>query len=111
MLLSTFMISHFELFGLVQVWGHARGSAPTEPAFRTPLFYRMVRHPLYSGFMIAFWAIPHMTAGHLLLAVAMTAYILIAIRHEERDLVGLFGDRYVRYRTDVGMLAPRLRRK
>ena len=109
-LLSTFLISHFELFGLKQVWGHARGAAAVEPTFRTPLFYRLVRHPLYSGFILAFWAIPLMTAGHLLLAVAMFVYVLIAIGHEERDLIGLFGDRYVDYRARVGMLAPKLRR-
>ena len=109
-LLSTFMISHFELFGLKQVWGHARNAPATRPEFRTPLFYRLVRHPLYSGFILAFWAIPVMTAGHLLLAAAMFVYILIAIRHEERDLIGQFGDHYVAYRGRVGMLAPKLRR-
>lgn len=109
-LLSTFLISHFELFGLKQVWGHLRGSAAVAPTFRTPFFYRLVRHPLYSGFIIAFWATPQMTASHLLLAIAMAVYILIAIQHEERDLTTLFGDRYSDYRTRVGMLAPRFRR-
>jgi len=109
-LLSTFMISHFELFGLKQVWGHAQGAAATKPEFRTPLFYRLVRHPLYSGFILAFWAIPVMTVGHLLLAVSMLVYILIAIGHEERDLINLFGERYVEYRGRVGKLTPRLRR-
>jgi methanethiol S-methyltransferase len=109
-LLSTFLINHFELFGLKQVWGHARGDDAVEPMFRTPFFYRLVRHPLYSGFIIAFWAIPHMTAGHLLLAASMTVYILIAIHHEERDLVDLFGTRYEDYRDRVGMLTPRVRR-
>jgi protein-S-isoprenylcysteine O-methyltransferase Ste14 len=109
-LLRTFLISHFELFGLKQVWGHARNAAAVAPKFRTPFFYKLVRHPLYSGFILAFWAIPVMSAGHLLLAAAMFGYILIAIRHEERDLIGLFGDRYVDYRGQVGMLAPRLRR-
>lgn len=109
-LLSTFMISHFELFGLKQVWGHAQGAAATKPEFRTPLFYRLVRHPLYSGFILAFWAIPVMTVGHLLLAVSMLIYILIAIGHEERDLINLFGERYVEYRGRVGKLTPRLRR-
>jgi protein-S-isoprenylcysteine O-methyltransferase Ste14 len=109
-LLSTFLISHFELFGLKQVWGHLRGHDAVEPTFRTPFFYRLIRHPLYSGFILAFWATPHMTAGHLLLAAGMTVYILIAIGHEEKDLIGLFGDRYVDYRSRVGMLAPRFRR-
>lgn len=109
-LVSTFLISHFELFGLSQVWGHARGTHPAPPVFRQPLFYRHVRHPIYSGFLLAFWATPHMTAGHLLLAAGITVYILIAIRYEERDLVGLFGADYEAYRGRVGMLTPRLRR-
>ena len=109
-LLSTFLISHFELFGLKQVWGHARSRPAVEPVFRTPLFYRFVRHPLYSGFILAFWATPFMTAGHLLLAAAMLSYILIAIRHEERDLVTMFGAEYETYRGRVGKLTPRLRR-
>lgn len=106
-LLSTFMLSHFELFGLLQVWQAARGIRPPEPIFRTPLLYKRVRHPLYSGFVLAFWATPVMTAGHLLLAIGMTAYILIAIRHEERDLVGAFGADYEAYRSRAGMLIPR----
>jgi methanethiol S-methyltransferase len=110
-LVSTFLISHFELFGLAQVWGHARGRTPAAPVFRQPLFYRHVRHPLYSGFLLAFWATPHMTAGHALLAAGITVYILIAIRYEERDLVGLFGTDYEAYRGRVGMLTPRLRRR
>ncbi|HEX6376567.1 MAG TPA: isoprenylcysteine carboxylmethyltransferase family protein [Allosphingosinicella sp.] len=111
-LLSTFLISHFELFGLAQVWGHARGAGEVAPPkFRTPFFYRHVRHPLYSGFFLAFWATPHMTAGHLLLAAGVSVYMLIAIRYEERDLVALFGADYEAYRGRVGMLTPRLRRK
>ncbi len=109
-LLSTFLISHFELFGLKQVWGNLRGQGAVAPTFRTPFFYRLVRHPLYSGFILAFWATPHMTIGHLVLAVGMFVYILIAIHHEERDLVDLFGDRYESYRGEVGMLTPKLRR-
>lgn len=107
-LLSTFLISHFELFGLKQVYLHARGEQPAAPEFRQPFFYRMVRHPLYAGFFLAFWATPHMTVGHVVLAVALSTYMLIAIRYEERDLVNLFGDRYVLYRRDVGMLTPRM---
>lgn len=110
-LLSTFLISHFELFGLKQAWLHWSGRTAEAPAFRKPLFYRWVRHPLYSGFFLAFWATPQMSAGHLLLALGMSAYMLIAIRYEERDLVGLFGDDYESYRREVGMLAPRRRRR
>lgn len=105
-LLSTFLINHFELFGLQQAWFHTRGREAAAPMFRQPLFYRLVRHPLYSGFLIAFWATPHMSYGHLLLAAGMSVYILIAIRHEERDLVGLFGADYEAYRGRVGMLVP-----
>jgi len=105
-LLSTFLINHFELFGLQQAWFHANGREAAAPRFRQPLFYKLVRHPLYSGFILAFWATPHMTWGHLLLAVGMTSYILIAIRHEERDLVGLFGRDYEDYRGRVGILFP-----
>ncbi len=110
-LVSTFLINHFELFGLHQVWGHARGAAPQSPTFRTPFFYRAVRHPIYAGFILAFWATPVMTAGHLLLAAGMTFYILIAIRYEERDLVSMFGDEYVAYRGRAGMLTPKLRKR
>jgi protein-S-isoprenylcysteine O-methyltransferase Ste14 len=107
-LVSTFLINHFELFGLRQVWGHARGHDIPAPKFRTPLFYRFVRHPLYSGFILAFWATPAMSWGHLLLAAGMTIYILIAIVHEERDLVGLFGEDYEAYRGRAGKLIPKL---
>lgn len=106
-LISTFLINHFELFGLRQVWSHAGGHEIPAPEFRTPFFYRFVRHPIYSGFVLAFWATPHMTAGHLLLAVGMTVYILIAIGHEERDLVGMFGKDYEDYRGRAGKLVPR----
>ena len=109
-LLSTFLINHFELFGLKQVWSHARGSDPEPPVFRQPFFYRLVRHPLYSGFFIAFWAAPRMSMGHLLLAAGMSLYMLIAIEFEERDLVRAFGADYEAYRARVGKLAPRLRR-
>ena len=109
-LLSTFLINHFELFGLQQAWFHMRGREAKPPHFRQPLFYKWIRHPLYLGFLLAFWAAPQMTAGHLLLAAGMTVYILIAIRHEERDLVSLFGRDYELYREQAGMLTPRLRR-
>ena len=109
-LVSTFLISHFELFGLKQVWMNLRGQATVTPVLRQPFFYRFVRHPLYSGFFLAFWATPVMTLGHLLFAAGMSVYMLIAIRFEERDLIGLFGEDYERYRSQVGMLTPRVRR-
>ena len=109
-LVSTFLLNHFELFGLQQAWHHLRGRKAAPPELRQPLFYKWVAHPLYSGFFLAFWATPHMTYGHLLLAAGMSAYMLIAIRYEEGDLVGHYGDDYVRYRSGVGMLTPRLRR-
>ena len=108
-LTSTFLISHFELFGLKQVYLHLRGSAPAAPQFRQPFFYKLVRHPLYSGFFLAFWATPVMSVGHLVLALGMSVYMLVAIGYEERDMVGHFGDEYKNYRQNVGMLAPRLR--
>lgn len=104
--LSTWLINHFELFGLAQVWRHWRKSEPGPARLTTPLFYRLVRHPLYSGFLLAFWAAPTMTLGHLLLAAGMTVYVLIAIRYEERDLVGVFGADYEDYRRRVGTLVP-----
>ncbi|MDH7637880.1 methanethiol S-methyltransferase [Sphingomonas oryzagri] len=106
-LLSTFLLNHFELFGLQQVWNALRQRAAVAPQLRQPLFYRVVRHPLYSGFFIAFWATPHMTLGHLLLAIGMSAYMLIAIVYEERDLIALFGAEYEAYRGRVGKLMPR----
>ncbi|MBV9882146.1 MAG: isoprenylcysteine carboxylmethyltransferase family protein [Sphingomonadaceae bacterium] len=106
-LVSTFLLNHFELFGLQQVWSHGSEEGMPAPEFRTPLFYKHVRHPLYSGFVLAFWATPLMTVGHALLAAGMTVYILIAIVHEERDLVGLFGQEYRDYRQRAGMLIPK----
>ncbi len=110
-LVSTFLLNHFELFGLQQEWFHLSGRTSAKPQMRQPLYYRFVRHPLYSGFFLAFWATPHMTYGHLLLAAGLSVYMLIAIRYEERDLVELFGKDYEEYRHTAGMLTPRLRRR
>lgn len=110
-LVSTFLINHFELFGLQQAWLYARGREAAPHQLREPLFYRWVRHPIYAGFFLAFWATPQMTMGHLLLAAGMSVYMLIAIQYEERDLVGMYGRDYEDYRTRVGMLTPRFRRR
>jgi len=110
-LLSTFLINHFELFGLQQAWLHLSGRKAQSPELRQPFFYRWVAHPLYAGFFLAFWATPHMTVGHLLFSLGMSVYILIAIQYEERDLRGLFGKDYEQYRSSVGGLIPRFGRR
>jgi protein-S-isoprenylcysteine O-methyltransferase Ste14 len=110
LVVSTFVINHFELFGLWQVYAHARGKNSPPPKFEVRSIYRLVRHPIYLGFILAFWSTPAMTVGHLFFAIATTGYILVGIYFEERDLVASFGDQYRRYRGQVRMLLPLPRR-
>ena len=110
-LVSTFMINHFDLFGLRQVWHTLRGKELKQLDFRTPYLYNYVRHPIMLGFLIAFWSAPQMTVGHLIFAAAASGYILVGVFLEERDLTAHFGDRYLRYRERVSAIIPRPPRK
>ncbi|MGD8325450.1 MAG: isoprenylcysteine carboxylmethyltransferase family protein [Sphingomonadales bacterium] len=103
---STFLLGHFELFGLAQGWANMQGRVIKAPSMREPMFYKYMRHPLYFGFLLAFWAAPIMTLGHLIFALGYTVYILIAIRYEEKDLTEVFGAQYVEYKRRVSMLIP-----
>ena len=107
---ATFVIDHFDMFGLRQVWMNLSRKSYTEPGFRVAFFYGRIRHPIYLGFLATFWATPRMTLGHLLFAIVWSAYIVIAVRYEEHDLVSLYGSDYVRYRRSVPMLIPRIKR-
>ena len=110
-LVGTFLINHFDLFGLNQVWRYWRSAPYDPPKFATPGPYRVVRHPIYLGFVVAFWSAPHMTSAHLFFAVMCTAYILLAIQFEERDLITFHGESYRIYRSGVSMLLPLPRKR
>jgi protein-S-isoprenylcysteine O-methyltransferase Ste14 len=109
LLYTTFLIDHFDLFGLKQVWRRLCNRAYRAPSFRTPSLYKLVRHPLYIGWLTIFWAAPTMTVAHLVFAMVTTAYILVAIRWEEKDLIAAFGSTYLDYRARTPMLIPRIR--
>jgi methanethiol S-methyltransferase len=110
-LVSTYLVDHFALFGLKQVYNYLKGRNEAEIPFRSPALYKMVRHPLYLGFIIAFWSTPRMTFGHLFFSIMTTAYIVVAIQFEERDLMRAYGDTYREYRQRVSMLIPFPRRR
>lgn len=105
-LFSTYLVDHFSLFGLKQVYRYLKGLSEEPTPFKTPVLYKVVRHPLYLGFIVAFWSTPRMTLGHLFFAAVCTAYIVLAIQFEERDLIEFYGDSYRKYRTQVSMLLP-----
>lgn len=105
-LISTFLVDHFDLFGLKQVSCYLKGTECPPPAFKTPALYKGVRHPIYLGFIIAFWSTPRMSMGHLFFAVMTTAYMILAIQFEERDLIRAYGEKYQEYRKHVSMLTP-----
>ena len=109
--LATFMIGHFDLFGLKQVWLNLQGRVQPHDKFRAPAFYRIVRHPIMVGFFIAFWATPFMSGGHLLFSLATTGYILIAVQLEERDLIAMLGEEYRRYKGEVPAFVPFAKRR
>ncbi len=111
LLYTTFLIDHFDLFGLSQVWARFTGATLRPPHFHTPSLYRHIRHPLYVGWLMIFWAAPTMTVAHFVFAVATTAYILLAIPLEERDLIAAYGERYIQYRRTTPMLIPRISNK